>query len=80
MASGPINTGFGLLIAIPSLIAHRHYRRWWTTSSSRWNRQAVKLVELATERGNDPRTLLRRATRSIASFPEGRTGGRTLPL
>lgn len=41
------NTGFGLLIAIPSLIAHRHYRALVDSFVVEMEQQAVKLVELA---------------------------------
>lgn len=40
------NTGFGLLIAIPSLIAHRHYRALVDSLVVDMEQQAVKLVEV----------------------------------
>lgn len=40
------NTGFGLLIAIPALIAHRHYRALVDSLVVDMEQQAVKLVEV----------------------------------
>lgn len=40
------NTGFGLMIAIPSLIAHRHYRAQVDSIVVEMEQQAVKLVEV----------------------------------
>jgi biopolymer transport protein ExbB len=40
------NTGFGLMIAIPSLIAHRHYRAQVESLVIEMEQQAVKLVEV----------------------------------
>ena len=40
------NTGFGLLIAIPALIAHRHFRALVDSLLIDMEQQAVKLVEL----------------------------------
>lgn len=40
------NTGFGLMIAIPSLIAHRHYRAQVESIVIDMEQQAVKLVEV----------------------------------
>lgn len=40
------NTGFGLMIAIPSLIAHRHYRALIESIIVEMEQQAVKLVEV----------------------------------
>jgi biopolymer transport protein ExbB len=40
------NTGFGLMIAIPSLIAHRHYRAQVESIVIEMEQQAVKLVEV----------------------------------
>jgi biopolymer transport protein ExbB len=41
------NTGFGLLIAIPALIAHRHFRALVDSLVVDMEQQAVKLVEVA---------------------------------
>ncbi len=41
------NTGFGLLIAIPSMIAYRHFRSAVDSLVVEMEQQAVKLVELA---------------------------------
>lgn len=41
------NTGFGLLIAIPSMIAYRHFRSTVDSFLVEMEQQAVKLVELA---------------------------------
>lgn len=40
------NTGFGLLIAIPALIAHRHFRALVDSIVVEMEQQAVKLVEV----------------------------------
>lgn len=40
------NTGFGLMIAIPSLIAHRHYRAQVDSLVVDMEQQAVRLVEV----------------------------------
>lgn len=40
------NTGFGLLIAIPSMIAYRHFRATVDSFLVEMEQQAVKLVEL----------------------------------
>lgn len=40
------NTGFGLFIAIPSLIAHRHFRALVDSLIIEMEQQAVKLVEV----------------------------------
>ena len=40
------NTGFGLMITIPSLIAHRHYRAQVESIVIEMEQQAVKLVEV----------------------------------
>lgn len=40
------NTGFGLLIAIPALVAHRHFRALVDSIVVEMEQQAVKLVEV----------------------------------
>ena len=40
------NTGFGLLIAIPALVAHRHFRALVDSFVVDMEQQAIKLVEL----------------------------------
>ncbi|MEC5387297.1 MotA/TolQ/ExbB proton channel family protein [Uliginosibacterium sp. H3] len=40
------NTGFGLMIAIPSLIAHRHYRAQVDSIIVEMEQQAVRLVDV----------------------------------
>lgn len=40
------NTGFGLMIAIPSLIAHRHYRAQVDSMIVEMEQQAIRLVDV----------------------------------
>ena len=41
------NTAFGLIVAVPSMIAYRHFRALVDTFSIEMEQQAIKLVEIA---------------------------------